>query len=683
MDIPVRKNIAILSTPPTFVGERLCPLGLVPIGILKLVAFLKNRGNHVSYINMHFGNMPDKLSVAQPEGTCQWKEKPLGAEGGRKARMLISGRSFEYFAQRLKSLEKKPHEIWISCSFAFDYDLVKEYISIARKIYPAARIMVGGDFVRTETGLAKKAGADGFCSERILEADSCVPDFSSERSWEYGLFQLELGCVNKCSFCAISMDRPQKFDVDAVLGYMKKFYDKHHPSKFWNWDPNVALYPAQLEDFLDKYAASGMNATLDFGKGLQPNLVTEKLLKKMALAGATATLPMECAKYSVTRRLNKPYTIISSIKLLDMAKRNGIKMSECRCTSLLGYPDDDFNSFFRIYIATLKFGAVPSPFPVYLFPGSPDYKQYFDLIKHKDLSELHGQLWPLLPEKDLDKYINFFRFVQQTDITNIKKNLTLLSPDLKAVLLKELENSDRFVDLCLNTKKDTLDEFRKIEEEITRKKIKKTKNILYIVANPAPLGKSVSRQLGEHFIKTCKKADPLTKVTVVDLYQEGLTFITQEYVDIVYYKDGKKDISPETRNLIVLVEKYIKQLRGADEVVIVPPMYTLSIPAILKAYFEMIASRLYYFYDGKMLEPKPVLCILSRDGVYPPGGELSAPGFIYPNVQEALLSAAVSFLGLARKIKVIAASGLGEKENIPQILAKAKSEIEEHVAGSK
>ena len=217
MDIPSGKNIAILSTPPTFVSERLCPLGLVPIGILKLTAFLKKNGNHVSYINMHSGDAGSGSAPALPGETCQWKEKPVGVEGARKAMMSISGKSPDYFARRLKSLERRPHEVWISCSFTFDYDLVKEYVQLARRTYPAARIVVGGDFVRLAPELAKMTGADAHCSERLPGADLCAPDFSSEAAWKYGLFQLQVGCINKCSFCAISMDRPQKFNVDKVL----------------------------------------------------------------------------------------------------------------------------------------------------------------------------------------------------------------------------------------------------------------------------------------------------------------------------------------------------------------------------------------------------------------------------------------------------------------------------------
>jgi len=76
---------------------------------------------------------------------------------------------------------------------------------------------------------------------------------------------------------------------------------------------------------------------------------------------------------------------------------------------------------------------------VFLFPNSPDYHNYYYLIKNKDLSELHGQLWPLLSEKDLEKYKNLFKFIELSNFKSVKDNLHLLSKDLKEILLRELE----------------------------------------------------------------------------------------------------------------------------------------------------------------------------------------------------------------------------------------------------
>ncbi|MDA8131168.1 MAG: NAD(P)H-dependent oxidoreductase [Elusimicrobia bacterium] len=714
MRFPSKKNIALLSTPPTFVERSICPLGLPPVGIFKLAAFLKKTGNRVSYINMHSGAVDTVSLTLNPEAVSTWREKPLGSKGTRKARMMISGRSSEYFAKQLRELEHKPHELWISCAFTFDYDLVKEYADIARGIHPGIKVVVGGDFVRVMPELAQKVGADEHFTGRIPEADDCVPDFSFLTNGQFGMFQLQTGCVNKCSFCHISMDRPQRFGVDGVIAYMKEFYDKHHPECFWNWDPNVALYPQQFEEFLDKYIASGMKADLRFAKGLQPNRITEGMMKKMAAAGASATLPMECANYEATKRLHKPYTIISSVKLLHMAKQSGVEMSNCPCTSLLGYPDDDFGAFFRIYLAVLRAGASPAPFPVYLFPGSPDYRKYYPLIKHKDLSELHGQLWPLLPDEDLDKYQSFFKFLEDTRLGTLMTNINMLTRDLKEILLAELKTTSRFTELCLNAKKDTLEEFHRIEKEMkfpsprkraekaergepraaentekaaagaaeaTKEKAKRTKapeKVLYVVANPMPLEKSVSRQMGKRFMDARLKAAPKTKFTTLDLCEEGLTFINREYVEAVYHK-SKAPVSAETKRLMALADKYIKLLRDADEVIFATPMYTLSIPAVLKAFLELVASRLYY-YEERMLEPRPTVCLLSRDGDYRADGKADPPHYPFMNVQETILTAAIGFLGLSHDVKFIAATALGDPDRGKERKEKAMREVEEYAS---
>jgi len=210
------------------------------------------------------------------------------------------------------------------------------------------------------------------------------------------------------------------------------------------------------------------------------------------------------------------------------------------------------------------------------------------------------------------------------------------------------------------------------------KKIKKTKNLLYIVANPKSTQKAISKQLGEYFINKYQKTNPYTKVTIVDLYKEGLTYINEEYVDMVFYKEKKTKISEETQNLLNLVEKYIKQLKEADEIVIATPMYTLSIPAILKSYLEMIASRLYYFY-GQMLPPKKVTCIITRDGIYPPGGVSTTPGFKYINAQETMLKAALDFLGLSKDPTFIICEGLYNRNYNQIAMLKTKKQIDEYI----
>lgn len=696
MRIPKNKKIAVISTPPTFVGERLCPLGIIPIGVLKIVSMLKKHGNDTVFINMHSSVVEDRELVANVPAT-EWKLKRMGLGGSRTAMVSIEGKDKVFLEQELEGLPFSPDEIWITCSFSFDYDLVREYVELSRRIYPKAKISVGGDFARADSGVGRLCGADYVCDTRLPEADSCLPDFSCVDKWDYGLFQLQIGCVNKCSFCHISMDKPQFYDNDEIIRYMRDFYDVHKPRAFMNWDPNVSLNRPQLEDFLEKYIESGMEAGLTFGKGLQPNLVDQDLMRLMNRANVNSvTIPMESASYQAMKRLSKPYTIISSVKLLSMAKEAGLPMINCRCTSLLGYPDDDLRSFFRIYLAILSFGARPSPFPVYLFPGAPDYLKYKKVLGDKDISEFHGQLWPLLPDDRIDDYLRLYKFIELTDLKSIQKNIHLLSPYMREALAEETGKFRKFTERCLNAKEDNLEEFRRISEDLdsthTRKSAAKKetgkntagkcKKLLCIIANPGNPRRSVSKAMGEYYINAYSKANPGAEISRIDLAKEGLPFITQEYVDFVYYRDKSVRQDDSTKKLLELAEKYCDMIRAADELLIVAPMYTLSIPAVLKAFFETVASYSYYLKDKSMFSPKKVLCLISRDGTYPKYGrskEKNGPGYF--NVQETILAAALDFLGLSSNPDFIDISNLYSRNMLPKTILRTKKRIEGYVSG--
>lgn len=455
MDFPKNKNIVLIDTPHSFIGKYPCPNQL-HIGLLQIISFLKKRSNNVFFINMcsneHY----------------LWKEKPAGVEGATHIRMSIIGRNRSYLIETLDSISFKPAEIWISCSFTFDYDIVESIIKACRSRFPYAKIIVGGAFVRVAPILAEKLNVR-YYEGRIEEADVCLPDFSVKEDWNYGIFQLATGCPNNCSFCIASLDKPRTFPVDFVIGYMNEFYKKFKPKDFYNWDSNVLVFRHHLEEFLDSYSKSGMKARLRFDRGLQPNLIDDNIMRKMVASGVvSASLPLEAADSETILKYNKPYSIISCVKMLDIAKRDGLKLSECHSTFVIGYPEDNFHSIFRTYLTILKFGAVPCPFPVFLFPRNLDYQRYYSLIKHKDLSELHGHLWPLIPCKKVKIYRNLFNFLSCLNVEDAKKNLMLLPKKLREIFLEELKLSEKFVDLCLRCKEDTIPNLKAIERELEK-----------------------------------------------------------------------------------------------------------------------------------------------------------------------------------------------------------------------
>ena len=665
--VPNKQSVVFLNTPFTYEETPLCPLNIMSVNTLKLISFLKNKGNTVRFINMRSSE------------SYAWMDLPAGRDGKASVSMRVMGKPKWYLREELQKLTSPPDEIWISCIFTFDHLVVREMIEVCRAVYRDVKIVLGGDAVRTAPELAATLPVVVY-SGRFEEADLAEPDFSVMEQYSYGIFQLSMGCPNKCAFCVAGLDTPQIMDVDAVISYMLAYYQKHKPSVFWNWDPNVLVYGEQFEEFLDKYAASGIKASLRFGKGFQPNLLSERLIRKMAgVTAISASLPIEAADSITILKHKKPYSIISSIKMLTLAVKYNLDLKNSQCTFIIGYPDDNFAAIFRAYLTVLMLGGKPTPFPVFLFPLSEDYERYKDLLQHKDLSELHGQRWPLIDSCDVPKYQNLLRFLLIRDLSSASRNLFLLTPDLVAAYQRERYLIADFIARCQEAKEDSIEELQRIEIQMEKKLQsfavdKKKTNILYIVANPKQAESSVTRQLGKYFIDKLSEKYDDCQLEVIDLYKEKITFISEEFIEAVFRE--KIDLSVETEEIVRSADHYISLMHKADKIVIVCPMWTFSIPSILKAFFEIVTSRLFYYYD-KTIEDKPVLCILARHGRYlPPVGADQKWRPKYLNSQEPSLISALQLIGVRSGLQFVCAEGLYQPEHREAVIDSVKQQLD-------
>ncbi|MBT3217615.1 MAG: hypothetical protein HN348_00855 [Proteobacteria bacterium] len=668
MKVPSGKNIVVANSPFGFVKRFLCPSTL-SVGTLKLISFLKSCGNNVVFINMRSGDR------------FVWKKKRAGREGSVEVQTHLLGRPKTHFEESMDELPWAPDEFWFTHPFSCDHEVVESLIRTCRGRFPNVTIRAGGDFVFAAEPLSADLGVQ-YCHETLPQADNFRPDFSVIDVWDYGLFQLALGCPHDCTFCTSGLHQPTAIPVDGVIAYMTEFYAQHQPQVFWNWDPNALVFGKAFKQFLEKYIASDMTASLRFGKGFQPNLLTRELLDLMAEAPVSgASFPFEAGSADAMAALKKPYTIISSVKALDMANRRGITTDGCWCPFVFGYPEDDFAALFRVLLAVLKLGGNTTPFPVFLFPRTADYERYSHIIGDKTFSELHGQLWPLIPSSQVHQYQALFNFLDSQTIEQAQGQLDNLTPSQQDLFDIELNRSDRFVALCLDAKRDSIDELRRIEEAmdappqplIPRDAAHK---VLYIVANPKSTENSISKRLGRFFVDEYRSRNPRAEVVELDLYKEEIQFITDDFIQVLF--DHQREPSPETQAQIEKIDGYIEHFFAADKIVMAMPMWTLSIPAILKAFLELVASRLFYGRHEKFTE-KPVACVLTRDGSYKRDVvEFSrAPDQI--NVQERSIMAAMDFMGIGRDIHYICAENLYETtaEEKEVIVEATKEEIRE------
>ena len=106
--------------------------------------------------------------------------------------------------------------------------------------------------------------------------------------------------------------------------------------------------------------------------------------------------------------------------------------------------------------------------------------------------------------------------------------------------------------------------------------------VLYIKANVKPEGMSRSFQISDAFIEAYKESHPQDEVITLDLYKEGITFLTAEDMNVVFAPKTE-----ESKNHPIL--KYAYQFAEADKYVVSEPMWNLNMPAILKAYIDYIS----------------------------------------------------------------------------------------------
>jgi FMN-dependent NADH-azoreductase len=186
--------------------------------------------------------------------------------------------------------------------------------------------------------------------------------------------------------------------------------------------------------------------------------------------------------------------------------------------------------------------------------------------------------------------------------------------------------------------------------------------LLYIKANPKNDEESRTFKISEAFINEYRHLNPKDEIITLDLYNEGIDFLTNDQVNMHVPRD--KDLGQ------IPFYKYAIQFVGADKYVIAAPMWNLSIPAILKAYIDYIAiTGITFKYTAEgavgLCTGKNLIHISGRGGMYSSG-----PAADY-EMGDRYLRSIFGFLGIT-DFRTIAAEMLDViGQDINQIVADA------------
>lgn len=196
--------------------------------------------------------------------------------------------------------------------------------------------------------------------------------------------------------------------------------------------------------------------------------------------------------------------------------------------------------------------------------------------------------------------------------------------------------------------------------------------VLYIKANAKPEGTSRTYTVSDEFIAEYKKNNPDDEITTLDLYDEGIDFLSAEDIEVVF---GPK--TEESKSHPIL--KYAYQFLEADKYVVASPFWNLGLPAILKAYVDYICVTgitFKYTEHGPvgLCEGKKAVHIVSRGGHY-----MEGPGTGF-EMGDRYLRVLFGFLGIV-DFSTIAVEGVDIiGADVDAIVQKAAKQAKEAAA---
>ena len=193
--------------------------------------------------------------------------------------------------------------------------------------------------------------------------------------------------------------------------------------------------------------------------------------------------------------------------------------------------------------------------------------------------------------------------------------------------------------------------------------MKQTLNVLAINTSAKKDG-SISRTLTADLLGALEDRHGDVDVVERDL-AEGLPFIDSAWVEANFTAD--EDRSDTHRETLAQSDTLVAELKAADVIVIGAPIYNFSIPAVLKAWIDMIArARLTFRYTENgpegLLTGKKAYVVVPSGGV-PVGSPVD---FATPYLKQAL-----AFVGIT-DVEFIGAQGAdrGNREALDNARAR-------------
>jgi FMN-dependent NADH-azoreductase len=182
---------------------------------------------------------------------------------------------------------------------------------------------------------------------------------------------------------------------------------------------------------------------------------------------------------------------------------------------------------------------------------------------------------------------------------------------------------------------------------------------------------SVTRPLTKYFVESWTANDPKNIVIERDLMTSDLHFVDEQTVGAFFTPEDKQ--SDSQKQALKLSNQFINELQTADVWVFGIPMYNFAVPAVFKAYIDLIvrAGKTFSYAGGTpkgLMQDKKLYIITAS------GADYSTEPYKALDFVEPYLRAIFGFIGIT-EITVIKSHG-HDPETIARNSEEAKQKID-------
>lgn len=164
-----------------------------------------------------------------------------------------------------------PDIIYITSLFTYAYEPVHDVIRFYLNQHRKSKIVVGGIYATLCSEHLKETFGDRIDIHQglVSECEDILPDYSLVPEWKASIIFTTRGCIRNCPFCAVKYLEP-KFIPKKSIKHL--IYPGH--KKIILWDNNILASPYWENIFQELYET---RLEIDFNQGIDARLINERV----------------------------------------------------------------------------------------------------------------------------------------------------------------------------------------------------------------------------------------------------------------------------------------------------------------------------------------------------------------------------------------------------------------------